>query len=123
VAHNGTRAVTRPLRDDERALIEVLLTTGDGADRYREQLSRLAVVGVCECGCPSVDFSPGTDCDEDPATSTIVARADARSPEGVPVGIILWARRGTLIGLEVHPWDATTSFGLPRPDTVHNLEG
>jgi hypothetical protein len=41
--------------------------------------------------------------------------ADGESPEGEPVGVILWVRGGFLSGLEVHPWNGSVSIRLPDP--------
>ena len=110
----------RPLADDEHDLIEALLgAVRSGVGRYIGQLESTEVVGGCRCGCPSIDLevaSAGAD-----GMPTPVILADAESPEGVPVGIILWARRGRLSALEVHPWDGSVSIRLPRPETLCNL--
>jgi hypothetical protein len=77
------------------------------------------VVGRCHCGCPSIDLAAtGPPSDGRPVPLVL---ADAESPEGIQVGVILWARDGRLSGLEVHPWEASGSFRLPHPETLHNL--
>ena len=47
--------------------------------------------------------------------------ADAESPEGLPVGVILWVRGGALSGLEVHPWNGTDSVRLPPVESLTNF--
>ena len=110
----------RPLTADEHDLIEAMLgALRSGVSRYIGQLESAEVIGGCGCGCPSIDLtaeSAGT------GTSPIpVILADAESPEGVSVGVILWARGGCLSGLEVHPWDGSDVIRLPRPETLSNL--
>ena len=110
----------RPLTDLERDLIEALLgAVRSGVTRYIGQLESVEVVGGCRCGCPSIDLSSASTGAEDLPTPLILA--DAESPEGVHVGVILWSRGGRLSGLEVHPWDGAETFRLPRPETLRNL--
>jgi hypothetical protein len=115
-----TSGYPRPLTVDEHDLIEALLgAVRSGVGRYIGQLESLEVIGGCRCGCPSIDLevaSAGAN-----GLPTPVILADAESPEGVSVGVILWARGGKLSGLEVHPWDGSDVIRLPRPETLSNL--
>lgn len=110
----------RPLTAEEHDLIEAMLgALRSGVGRYIGQLEEAEVAGGCGCGCPSINFSA-----ESTVTGTKpipVILADAESPEGVPVGIILWARGGCLSGLEVHPWDGADVIRLPHADSLRNL--
>jgi hypothetical protein len=121
---NSSRAETvefpRPIADEERDLIEALLgAAGAGAVRFLGQLENLRVVGTCGCGCPSIDLSTG-DGNRRSRPSPLLL-ADAESPDGTPVSVILWVADGTLSGLEVHGWDGRGRVHLPRPDTLTNL--
>ena len=110
----------RPLTADEHDLIEAMLgAVRSGVSRYIGQLETAEVVGGCGCGCPSIDFRIASAVTEEAPSPVLVA--DAESPEGVPVGVILWARGGCLSGLEVHPWDGSDVIRLPRPETLSNL--
>ena len=110
----------RDLTVDEHDLIEALLgAVRSGVNRYIGQLESLQVVGGCRCGCPSIDLEMALTDDEGMPTPLILA--DAESPEGVQVGVILWARRGHLSALEVHPWDGSEKIRLPRPETLTNV--
>jgi hypothetical protein len=110
----------RPLTADEHDLIEAMLgAVRSGVSRYIGQLESAEVIGGCGCGCPSIDLAAES---ASTGTSPIpVILADAESPGGVPVGVILWARGGCLSGLEVHPWDGSDVIRLPRPETLSNL--
>jgi hypothetical protein len=110
----------RPLTVDEHELIEAMLgAVRSGVSRYIGQLESAKVVGGCGCGCPSIDLMVGAaDAGGRPVP---ILLADAESPEGVPVGIILWARGGCLSGLEVHPWDGSVMIRLPHAETLANL--
>ena len=110
----------RPLTADEHDLIEAMLgAVRSGVSRYIGQLESAEVVGGCGCGCPSIDFMISSAVTE--AAPSPVLVADAESPEGVPVGVILWARGGCLSGLEVHPWDGSDVIRLPRAESLRNL--
>ncbi|MDX2437304.1 MAG: hypothetical protein QNL88_09665 [Acidobacteriota bacterium] len=117
----GHRAgAPRPLSDAELELIEALLgAAGMGAGRYLGQLPRVQVVGGCCCGCPSIDLAVGDKSREGSVAPVIVA--DAESPEGVSVGVILWARGGALSGLEVHPWNGSDTIRIPAVDSLLNF--
>jgi hypothetical protein len=116
----GTEGFPRPIADEERDLIEALLgAAGAGAVRFLGQLEKLHVVGPCGCGCPSIDLSTA-DGDRRSRPSPLIL-ADAESPDGTPVGVILWVADGMLSGLEVHGWDGRGKVHLPRPDTLTNL--
>ncbi len=112
----------RPLSRGEGALIAALLEhVPQDRARYLAQLRLATVVGGCSCGCPSIDISLRGSGPVDLSDSEILVGGDATSPEGTPVGVILWVRDGELVSLEVHPWDDTETFGLPRPDTLKNV--
>ena len=110
----------RPLAVDEHDLIEALLgAVRSGVGRYIAQLDSLEVVGGCRCGCPSIDLAVASGAAEASARPLILA--DAESPEGVAVGVILWIRDDRLSGLEVHSWSGSGAIRLPRPETLCRL--
>ena len=110
----------RPLTADEHDLIEAMLgAVRSGVSRYIGQLEVAEVVGGCGCGCPSINFTIASALTEAALSPVLVA--DAESPEGVPVGVILWARGGCLSGLDVHPWDGSDVIRLPHAESLRNL--
>ena len=119
-SEGGSESFPRSLTVAERDLIETLLgALRSGVSRYIGQIESLRVVGCCRCGCPSIDLELDSgNADGVPAP---VILGEAESPEGVRVGVILWARDGRLSGLEVHPWDGTEIIRLPSPETLRNL--
>lgn len=121
MAQEGGTDFPRPLTVGERDLIEALLgAVRSGVSRYIAQLETLTAVGGCRCGCPSIDLEvPPKEANGMPAPVIV---GDAESPEGVQVGVILWARGGRLSGLEVHPWDGSEIIRLPTPETLCNLK-
>jgi hypothetical protein len=110
----------RPLTVDEHDLIEAMLGgVRSGISRFIGQLETAQVIGGCGCGCPSVNLMVDSKATE--ASPSAILLADAESPEGVPVGVILWARSGCLSGLEVHPWGGADVIRIPHSDTLRNL--
>jgi hypothetical protein len=102
---------------EEQRLITWLLTHAAVAPEPRpflEQVATLAVLGRCECGCPSVDFAA----EGQSGGASIVADAHGLSPEGPAVGVILWARDGRLSGLEVYDYEGAHPYSLPRPESL-----
>jgi hypothetical protein len=112
--------LTRPLTEYEHELIEALLgAVRSGVGRYLGQLERARVTSDCRCGCPSIDIAfSGAAVGGRPSPLVL---ADAESPGGVPVGVILWVCDGELSGLEVHPWDGSMQVRMPRPETLTNI--
>src|SRR5262245_58035785 len=109
----------RPLRDDERGLLEWLLKHGTPeAAAYLEQLPKVTVVSRCACGCPTIDFAVDDKAAPTFGPSTQLADVDGKSPEGVLVGIILHAREGLISELEVYSMAGETNFSLPRIEDI-----
>jgi hypothetical protein len=119
--HKVHRAkINRVLRSDEKELIMDLLSHLPNSKPYLEQIDKLRVVSQCDCGCPTIDLALSDKKKGSSDIPEILMEADGQSPEGIPVGIILWAREGYLSGLEVYPWEETTKFSLPEPELLTN---
>lgn len=75
----------RPLTPRERSVLDALLTAADfeGADALRQQAGAVQVVGVCGCGCPSIDFTEG-------GGSGMTVRVDAGVREPESGGLFLY---------------------------------
>ena len=113
-------SLARPLTDEELELIEALLGAArSGAGRFLGQIEDAEVVGRCVCGCPSIDLAVKKASRDGRPVPLVMA--DAESPEGMPVSVILWVSNGRLSGLEVHTWDGERRVRLPRPDTLQNI--
>lgn len=51
----------RPLTQREQSVLEALLAVDfEGAENLRHQVANIVVVGMCSCGCPTIDFQPDT---------------------------------------------------------------
>ena len=112
-------AVRRDLSAAERGLLWWMVEHGTADPAaYRGQLPRLRVIGRCTCGCPTVEL--GVDGESPPAdeVSRLVADAEGLSPDGLPVGVLLFARAGVLSELEVYSASGEGPIRLPVPDTL-----
>ena len=100
----------RPLTETERALVERLCILNAVPVSSSGDVTRLQVIGRCECGCASVDFIP----DEG---SSVLGDAFGTTASGIEVGLLLWGRAGMVSGLEVYMLGEETSE-LPDPQTL-----
>ena len=109
----------RDLTFEERRLLEWLIANGNAdASAYVSQLAQVKVVARCTCGCPTLDLALGRKKSRTVGVSTILADAVGRSPENVPVNVILHAREGEISELEVISCDETKVFGMPTPEML-----
>jgi hypothetical protein len=118
-----TIAEERPLKDEERRLMEWLLQHGEPeAVAYLAQLDRTSVVSRCDCGCPSVDLAVDGRAASSSGPSDMLGDVIGVSPEGVDVGVILHARGGLLSELEIYSrGDLSKSYALPEINTLKLL--
>jgi hypothetical protein len=94
------RPERRALSPEERALLEWLIANGNpDAKQYALQLSDAKVVGLCTCGCPSLDLAIGDREERTTGPSHILADLDGITAEGVQVGIIPMRERGRFLNL------------------------
>ena len=108
----------RPLAAAERDLLAHILGRSGDAAGLLAQLDTARVVGRCECGCPTVDLAVGEPFAPDAPPSQLVADAAGRSPEGVDVEVLVFARDGRLSCLEVYAPAGEAAFSLPTPEGI-----
>ncbi|HLF79112.1 MAG TPA: hypothetical protein VJB57_16650 [Dehalococcoidia bacterium] len=108
--------MNRELTSQERALLLWALDAKGGQERYLEQVESLRVIGGCDCGCPSIDFSSDDDLN---ISSRIIVDFYGESPEGIPVGGILWAAGESLSSLEIYSLPDAEHYSLPSLDSLH----
>jgi len=103
------------LSSEERALLEWLIANGDtDAMQYAPQLAGIRVVGLCTCGCPTLDLAIGDREERTIGPSHILAEFDGTTAEGVQVCVILHAREGQISELEIIAIDDFEGvFNLP----------
>jgi hypothetical protein len=102
--------VPRPLTSAESAVLTLLLSVEfPGVDELRVQAASAAVVGGCDCGCPSIALQVPEDAPLASGLSSRLAPAEGVvSPQGdgVPGEIILFVDDGRLSYLEYVYYDA-----------------
>lgn len=109
------RIVKRPLLDEERSWLDLLLGPGIlGRGILRDQLDEAKVAGVCSCGCKSilidVDRSKGKA--RYPFRHTIPVELDLRDGEGRPLALRLYIMNGYLSRLEVESGAGADGRGM-----------
>jgi hypothetical protein len=101
---------------EEIAIVRWMLDNGAVGDvaAYREVcLDDLHVVEGCACGCVSVDFEKGAR-----GHAKVIAQAEAKYPDGVRAGLILWGKEDRIVLLEVYDMDTDSSHRMP---SIENL--
>jgi hypothetical protein len=85
----------RELISAETNLVAWLLRHGEaGAERFLSEVRSLRVVGGCTCGCASINFAADND-----GTMSILADFGVTGPDGLPGGVLLFARKDRLADL------------------------
>ena len=111
----------RPISPQELAVVRWLLdhaATGDVFALNVGALEEARVTPGCTCGCTSVDFVQGGPRDE----SFIAADAFAVWPDGERAGVMLWARRDQITGIEVYDLDPDTSRRVITPELLQKAD-
>jgi hypothetical protein len=104
-------AVNRALTDRERAVLDALLAVEfEGVAALREQARTARVVGMCDCGCPSITFEtmPGLG-------MWIVVNAGVR---GSADGLFLFTRGDRLGGIDYLCGSEEPVSELPDPSKL-----
>ena len=103
----------RPLSAVEHTLLAEMLRRGKGTAALLAQLDGARVVARCDCGCPSIEIAVTRIAGTNPAISGAVVNAEAVSPEGVRVDVIIFADAGRLWRLEVVAHNPDAAVTLP----------
>ena len=120
--------VDRPLKPEELALVRWMLEHGTPeAAPFLEQLERVRVIGLCACGCVSIDFSVSGTTPPKGVGMQILADFHYKGPEN-PCGAFVYAKGGLLAGLDVYAFGGPAkklpgekpgiSFGGPAVKTL-----
>lgn len=99
-------AEERKITSDEIDVVRWLLANGamkDVSEYHAESLQDCAVVSGCTCGCATIDFVyPGSTKTAGLRSSSIIAEAITRWPDGSQAGVMLWGDAGRFIGIELY---------------------
>lgn len=108
----------RPLTDDERAVLDLLLSESfSGVEHLREQVGRLQVVGRCDCGCPTIYFRDPPDMPSDAVThpAPVEGRVENADPSA---DVLLFVRNGALSTLEYVCYGDNAPDSWPPADQI-----
>lgn len=116
----GARTIpqSRPLTEDEGALLQWLLEHGTATLAEKAQLRFVSVVGRCPCGCPSIHLAVSGKVGSPGSGSEIIAEFCGTTPEGAFVGVAVHVREGLLSELEAYSLCETETFSFPRPEDL-----
>lgn len=106
--------VNRPLREEEKALLDFLLSVDfPGRDELKVQAENVTVVGECKCGCGTIDLAlpPGTPAAKNAKHIPVEAYGDA-------IDVLLFAENGFLGMLEIVFYADPPQKPYPRPDQL-----
>jgi hypothetical protein len=103
--------VDRPLRKEERELLDFLLSADfPGCDALKSQAETLRVEGECKCGCGTIGFVLPPE--------TVAAQTEKSVPieaYGELLDVLLFARGGKLSSLEIVFYTDPPEKPYPRP--------
>jgi hypothetical protein len=104
----------RRLSKEERALAEFLLSAEfPGRSELKSQLEFAEVVGVCECGCGTVDLAVRGSAALAVCHEPIPVEAHATALE-----VLLFVRDGLLCIIEIVDYEDKRPLPYPRPDDL-----
>lgn len=111
----------RPLRDDERALLDAIVAAaappGERA-ALRAQAAVAEVTGRCGCGCASVELRVGGAVPASAAESPLDGGTVLGDAGELLGGVLLFLEDGRLSGLELYGLDDEPIATIPSPDRI-----
>ena len=110
-----SRAVEpRPLSPQERALAEFLLSAEfPGCRELKLQLESAEVVGLCECGCGTVDLAI-----RGPAVRAVCSEPVPVEAYRSALDVLLFVREGVLGSIEIVDYEERRPLPYPRPEEL-----
>lgn len=109
--------VDRPLTEEEMFLARWMLENGNSeAALFISQLEKARVVGLCGCGCPTIDFK--VEGFPDPAGGVQILAEYRFGTDEDPADIFIFERSGILSGFEVCSYGDGPVRILPQPSEL-----
>jgi hypothetical protein len=119
----------RQIVPDEADVVRWLLANAANTDvsaYSAESLTNATVVSACTCGCASIDFSFGEDAADvtrdDLRATEIIAEGFAVWPDGARAGVMLWGKRGRLLGIELYDLGSDAARRFPTVQVMRRWE-
>lgn len=112
---------TRPLNEDERSVLDLLLSVEfDGVAELREQARAATVVDRCSCGCPSVQLAVHPDAPKSSCRQRLspVEAEIAPADDEAPGEVMMFLSEGRLSYMEL------VYYGDSKPDSwppIHRM--
>lgn len=110
----------RYISEAEAAVLVATLTRaplGEVGKHLVDSVSRLRVIGRCDCGCDSVTFQRRSTTQN----GYRVADAVGNSPSGEEIGVLVWAVDDELADLELYNYSEEQAR-LPQPESIRPYE-
>jgi hypothetical protein len=118
---NERTKISRPISAREVVVIRTALERAAAAPEFKQltvKADRLHVVGKCDCGCDSVDFTERGKVPSKPLADGIGSTA-----RGGKVGVIIWGTPEMITGLEIYDLGAGDhDRKLPTPESIASFE-
>src|SRR5262245_42317507 len=112
----------RAINEQEVLVIQTAIARGrvvDIQDAVLSTLTKLQIVGQCNCGCASVDFVPSGQA----LPYKPIADVLGTTSTGGEVGIIVWGSENAITGLEVYDAGAGQhDLHLPVPESIRSFD-
>jgi len=112
----------RPLTADEQAILDHLLSLDfEGVEQLRRQAADAAVVGRCDCGCPTIDIKTHGEPLDVPLPgrlSPVEGRVVPVADEEIAGDVILFIDDGRLSYLELVWYTETPPTAWPPVERV-----
>ena len=115
----------RPLSAEEKELLLFLLShTNSDAAAFLPQVEETIVTGRCSCGCPTIDLKGPDQVEEIIHRSGPLVDASGKTSDNRHVGVLVWANRRQLTGLEVYNLsESDEPWGLPTIESLTAFSG
>ena len=123
-----TLPADRELTPEERELILWLISQAPETEELKLQIDKARVVGLCGCGCPTVDITvtgvepaklPPYKLGDEYTTSYFnVGDFLVEYPPGVVIGVRLDVRNGLMTELEIYSANGGEPILLPPPEIM-----
>jgi hypothetical protein len=118
------KTTERELTEEERSFLMHVLSHGsESARSFVAQLPVARAVGGCTCGCPSIGLVVNQAAVKGYATERVVVDLIDATPDGLGVGVLVFADAGYLSELEIYDFDAHVKpFPLPTIESLRPFE-
>ena len=117
--HHGS--VPRPIREDERRLVEILVRDHPQSEQFLRELTNAIVEDMADDGMGSIRFAGIYDGER--RFGTVAAEAQGLDADHVPVSMAVnLDTRGHLYELDIWKIDFSPLQDYPRPENVHRVE-